>query len=285
MSEVDSLQVASLQFTENFFEWIPNEILKQILVFLPLADLGRAAQVCRLWALIVNLSWEDACNIWWTARYKSHKVWSQIPLKECLPRTTDFKWMAKCFITVNTKISTGLGIAIEGTNVAFGEFRNGELNGIGVYIYNEDGYYVGEWKDGYRNGKGRYTWSKDTVYEGGWKNGHRNGDSFCSWPTGFSFRTTFQDGLPADREECFHPHLKRCLKENICTATVTKKDKRYGQILYECSCSKCFCLVCAKHCHDEADEASHHMRETWVHCLDYCACCNNPEKCVFWKHH
>ena len=50
-----------------------------------------------------------------------------------------------------------------------GEFKDGEWNGQGTYIWFDGTKYVGEWKDGKQNGQGTKTWSDGTKYVGEWK--------------------------------------------------------------------------------------------------------------------
>lgn len=258
----------------SHFDKLPPEIVKEILSFLPIVDFLLSKSVCKLWnKLTQDLScYEKVCLNWWANLYSTKPKWKKIPLKKCIPTGCDWKWLMKCFLNKEE-----LRFFEEADSIRFGEFKDIELSGKGAFIYSNDGYYVGEWRDGYRHGQGNYTWEENTTYSGEWKNGYRFGFGVCHWANGFSFSGNFQTGIPTDRSSCTHPQIQKCLDTKVCTATVTKDTKNYGQIIYECSCGKCFCLSCVD-CHQTCHPSQ--LRETWVHCLDHCDCFHHPETCL-----
>lgn len=52
-----------------------------------------------------------------------------------------------------------------------GEFKNGEISGVGVCYYTDGSKYSGEWKNRYPDGKGTKTYSDGTKRTGDWKKG------------------------------------------------------------------------------------------------------------------
>lgn len=56
-----------------------------------------------------------------------------------------------------------------------GEYRDGKLNGRGVYTWPHGTRYEGEFRDGKRNGRGVYTWPDGSGYTGGWYNDYFSG--------------------------------------------------------------------------------------------------------------
>ena len=56
-----------------------------------------------------------------------------------------------------------------------GEFKNGEMDGIGIYIWSDnDEYYYGQWKKDKKDGKGYYVWADGYIYEGLFKENKKN---------------------------------------------------------------------------------------------------------------
>jgi len=52
-----------------------------------------------------------------------------------------------------------------------GNFRNGEIHGVGVCYYTDNSKYSGEWKNRYPDGKGTKTYADGTKRTGQWKKG------------------------------------------------------------------------------------------------------------------
>jgi len=52
-----------------------------------------------------------------------------------------------------------------------GDFKNGEIHGIGYCVYSDNSKYSGEWKNRYPDGKGTKTYADGTKRTGFWKTG------------------------------------------------------------------------------------------------------------------
>lgn len=56
-----------------------------------------------------------------------------------------------------------------------GEWKNGNMEGLGKNWYEEGGIYEGSWKNNRPNGNGKSTYSNGMVFDGVWVNGVPNG--------------------------------------------------------------------------------------------------------------
>lgn len=57
-----------------------------------------------------------------------------------------------------------------------GEWKNGRIEGRGVFMWVNGDRFEGEWKNDLQNGQGTFASSDGSVYYGGWKNGLKDGD-------------------------------------------------------------------------------------------------------------
>lgn len=67
-----------------------------------------------------------------------------------------------------------------------GEWKDGRIEGRGVFMWVNGDRFEGEWKNDLQNGQGTFASSDGSVYYGGWKNGLKDGDGV--------FRPAKQDG-------------------------------------------------------------------------------------------
>ena len=63
----------------------------------------------------------------------------------------------------------------------YGEFKNGQKQGIGRYIWKNKARYDGEWKNDTMNGYGIYYFSDGRKYLGEWKNNYMEGFGIYLW--------------------------------------------------------------------------------------------------------
>lgn len=57
-----------------------------------------------------------------------------------------------------------------------GEWKDGKIEGRGVFMWVNGDRFEGEWKNDLQNGQGTFAASDGSVYYGGWKNGLKDGD-------------------------------------------------------------------------------------------------------------
>ena len=71
---------------------------------------------------------------------------------------------------------TGKGIYIwENGHIFEGNFLNGKMHGFGKYKWPEGGMYIGNYVNGTREGYGEFHWPNEKVFKGNFKNGKPNG--------------------------------------------------------------------------------------------------------------
>src|SRR6267378_3877460 len=95
------------------------------------------------------------------------KVWSSYPE----PNAT-ISWSGDC----KNGLAQGVGVLQwfkdgKAQSRYEGEYRDGELNGRGVYTLANGNRYEGELKDNKPNGRGVFTFADGDRYEGSWTNG------------------------------------------------------------------------------------------------------------------
>ncbi len=86
-----------------------------------------------------------------------------------LASTSVFSAHAQC-IAGNCRDGKGTYLYPSGAKY-IGEFRNGEISGVGVCYYTDGSKFSGEWKNRYPDGKGTKTYSDGTKRTGDWRKG------------------------------------------------------------------------------------------------------------------
>jgi hypothetical protein len=86
-----------------------------------------------------------------------------------------FSANAQC-IAGNCKNGQGTFVFPSGAKY-IGEFKNGEIHGIGVCYYTDGGKYSGEWKNRYPDGRGTRTYADGFKRTGHWKKGKPTDDA------------------------------------------------------------------------------------------------------------
>jgi hypothetical protein len=88
----------------------------------------------------------------------------------------------------------GLSTLGNGTKY-FGEFRQGELNGVGTFVFTNRDTYVGEVKVGLPTGKGTYTFANGDTYVGTFTDLKLNGLGTSTFADGSKYVGEFKDDL------------------------------------------------------------------------------------------
>ena len=78
-----------------------------------------------------------------------------------------------------------------------GEWKNGKMNGKGLFHLASGSIYLGEYKDDKRHGKGRYKWGHSgghgTLYDGEWKEDKKHGIGTCTFANVDSYEGEWKD--------------------------------------------------------------------------------------------
>ena len=77
-----------------------------------------------------------------------------------------------------------------------GEFKNNEIDGIGVFKWSNGDIYEGEMTNGKMNGYGKYTYSNGQIYEGNYVNGVKEGLGKLIYPNNKVYEGEFKNGKP-----------------------------------------------------------------------------------------
>lgn len=88
----------------------------------------------------------------------------------------------------------GKGIWIKDFNIYYGNFKNDEFDGTGLFITEQGDYYFGQWKNSQYNGYGSIIASKKLVYRGFFKNGKKEGFGEEAYPDGDYYDGAFCNG-------------------------------------------------------------------------------------------
>ena len=120
-------------------------------------------------------------NIIDEALYVEAEGWVLDPSRECYIWSSNFgfeyltnvSWSGDC---VNGMASGEGKLTLEFEDKAAnlseeGIFKEGKLDGKGIYVSSDGDKYEGAWKAGYEHGYGEYIYSKGYRYEGEWKEG------------------------------------------------------------------------------------------------------------------
>ena len=76
-----------------------------------------------------------------------------------------------------------------------GEFKNGEINGNGTFYYTNGNKYVGEFKKGFFEGKGVFTFVNGDKYTGEFKENRRNGYGVFEYVNGNKYEGQWKNGM------------------------------------------------------------------------------------------
>ena len=77
-----------------------------------------------------------------------------------------------------------------------GNFDNNNINGNGIYKWENGDCYEGNFENGKMNGKGKYTWPDGGFYEGDYVNNIKEGNGKFKWSNGKIYEGPFKNGNP-----------------------------------------------------------------------------------------
>ena len=81
--------------------------------------------------------------------------------------------------------------------VYYGEYKKGTLerHGRGLFIWEDEEYYLGYWANDKREGKGTNTYKNGNVYIGHYKKGKKHGDGIYEWKNGDKYEGEFKNDM------------------------------------------------------------------------------------------
>jgi hypothetical protein len=121
-----------------------------------------------------------------------------------------------------------------------GACRNNLAQGHGVLQWSKDGKpgsrYEGEYRDGNMNGHGVYTWARGDRYDGEYHDGKRDGHGAYMWANGDRYDGEYRDGKAhgigtktlADTSTYTGTWMNGCFKQGSRWATVGATVKECG---------------------------------------------------------
>ena len=89
-------------------------------------------------------------------------------------------------------MADGLGKMITGNNKYYGEFKNGQSNGFGIFYNNiNEIIYEGYWLNDLQNEYGLEKWNDDSIFFGNYSQGEKNGIGCYLWKDGSIYEGEF----------------------------------------------------------------------------------------------
>ena len=85
-----------------------------------------------------------------------------------------------------------------------GGWKNGKMDGFGLYCKLNGNKYKGEWKNGKKEGFGIYYFTNGTKYEGEWKNDKRDGYGIFNYPDGSKYEGELKNNKINGSGVCFY---------------------------------------------------------------------------------
>lgn len=89
-------------------------------------------------------------------------------------------------------VANGQGHAV-GIDRYEGQFRMGDLEGLGTYTWRSGDYYFGEFSGGVFHGKGRYVYKSGNRFIGSFYQGKRHGPGTYTWADGSTFEGEYKN--------------------------------------------------------------------------------------------
>ena len=104
-------------------------------------------------------------------------------VKECEEQIELAKNAAKIYFSLNdvcdfsdSSNSCMVGIqTLKDGNYFKGNFINGQMNGLGLFVWNDGSKYYGYYKNNVKEGKGKFIWPDGKCFEGNFLNGQPHG--------------------------------------------------------------------------------------------------------------
>ncbi len=99
---------------------------------------------------------------------------------------------------VEGNCSDGYGTCLFSNGAKYsGEFKDGKLNGKGIFYYTDGNKYIGDWKDQMRSGKGRMIYANGDKYFGEFNNNRIEGYGTMNYANGNQYEGNWRNDRPA----------------------------------------------------------------------------------------
>jgi hypothetical protein len=182
---------------------LPEEILIYTFSFLPhVSLLGTLSCVCKRTRSIIrnNLNlWKSFCEIWWESRPNFNSGWT---LEDIINASSQinkqgWKWFAQCTAFSRTD-GLSYSISQDGTKLCIGMMKNGKLHGQGIQLTLEDddgSTFIGQFREGVMEGVGMFQLWDGTRFRGALHHGYPHGRGSKQWPNGDVYEGSFDRGM------------------------------------------------------------------------------------------
>ena len=105
--------------------------------------------------------------------------------------------LPSCPGVYNAKWTNCIGMAKSSSGEEYsGQWRDGQANGQGMFIWPDGRKYVGEFRNSKYNGQGTYTWPDGNKYVGEFRDSRRSGHGTQTYPNGAKYIGEWRDGQP-----------------------------------------------------------------------------------------
>ncbi|MEM9835216.1 MAG: caspase family protein [Bacteroidota bacterium] len=84
-----------------------------------------------------------------------------------------------------------------------GDFKNGQLEGMGILYYPDGSQYLGNWRNQLQQGKGRLNQADGTTYFGMWDKGNFHGQGEMTFASGNRLSCTWENGVSSGQGSFF----------------------------------------------------------------------------------
>ncbi|CAI2378754.1 unnamed protein product [Moneuplotes crassus] len=112
-----------------------------------------------------------------------------------------------------------------------GDWVNGNMEGYGIYYYDNGDKYEGEWMKDNKHGLGVMTWASGTFYKGEYKVGKRNGKGKYTWNSSNSYEGYFYN-------DNFHGRGTYYWADGDKFEGIWQNDQKHGEGMYTWSNGK-----------------------------------------------
>ena len=126
-------------------------------------------------------------------------------------------------------MADGIGKLIIGNNKHFGEFKNDQENGFGIFYNNiNETIYEGYWENGTQNEYGKEKWNDGSIFFGKYLKGGKNGIGTYLWKDGSRYEGEFLNNMFEGFGIYFYNKNKIYLGQ-----WKNNKKNGYGEFIYD----------------------------------------------------